>query len=126
MISLPIDVVPGTDPPRFRWTQRVSTPLGPRELPCEGCLPPGAEQAVAALVAMVNRQQREVEHLRLVNEGLAERVAAQSELLSKRAEADEAEATRHTGGGPPIPVAQGARAVPQQQFSHKKAKGAGG
>lgn len=55
MMDLPIDVVPGTAPPRFRWKQIVRTPSGAQRVPHEGALPPHIEGAVAALVAEAKR-----------------------------------------------------------------------
>lgn len=45
-MNLPIDVVPNTNPPLFKWTQVV----GGVVQQCEGMLPPSCESAVAALV----------------------------------------------------------------------------
>lgn len=59
MIDLPIDVVPGTDLPRFRWRQVLGTPIGQRVVDHEGPLPPSVEGAVAALVALARRLEGE-------------------------------------------------------------------
>lgn len=53
-MDLPIDIVPGTTPPRFRWTQTVSTPAGAQRVPHEGALPPQIEAAVAHLITRAN------------------------------------------------------------------------
>ena len=50
-MELPIDVVPNTNPPLFRWTQVAGTTGDPVQ-ECEGMLPPSCETAVAALICM--------------------------------------------------------------------------
>ena len=50
-MNLSIDVVPGTDPPRFRWKQMVQTPAGPYPVDYEGVLPSSVEGAVRTLIA---------------------------------------------------------------------------
>jgi hypothetical protein len=81
LMDLPIDVVPGTTPPRFRWHFVVDTPVGKRCTQQEGSLPPVVEKAVADLIKLakklatecealkkdvvyLNRQLEEVKHLR--------------------------------------------------------------
>jgi hypothetical protein len=59
VIRLPIDVVPNTDPPRFRWRQLVGGFSGPQSLDHEGALPLTVEQAVLKLVQMNKRLLRE-------------------------------------------------------------------
>lgn len=51
-MKLPIDVVPSSRPPQFRWQSRVGTPLGLRTVDHEGSLPASVEGAVADLVAL--------------------------------------------------------------------------
>ncbi len=81
-MDLPIDVVPGTDPPRFRWKQAISTPVGDHVAHNEGPLPPPVERAVAALIALAKSLARRVEELRHANADLIDRVdAQQTELL---------------------------------------------
>lgn len=55
--TLPIDVVPGTDPPLFRWRHTVSTPAGPRTVDCGGPLPPSVEGAVRELIGRARQLQ---------------------------------------------------------------------
>ena len=50
-MNLPIDVVPRTDPPIFRWRHTV----GATVQECEGLLPAGVEQAVVDLVQVAKR-----------------------------------------------------------------------
>jgi hypothetical protein len=52
-----------------------------------GTLPLSAEIAVADLIALAKQQQQEIAGLQRMNMEAAERIAAQSELLSRRAEA---------------------------------------
>ncbi len=56
-MKLPIDVVPGTNPPKFRWGQSVNTPSGKRMVEYEGPLPPSVEEAVVELVKSTGRLQ---------------------------------------------------------------------
>lgn len=89
MIDLPIDVVPKvhpSDPLKFRWRRVTDTVVGRRMIECEGCMPCSSEDAVAALVALAKRQEAEIEELKRKIDGFAERIATQSEALSKRAE----------------------------------------
>lgn len=100
MNPLPIDVIPNTNPPRFRWRQTVQTPTGLRTVENEGILPPSVEGAVLVLITLAKRQQKEADGLaeqvadlaaevgvlREQNNGYATRIAAQSEALSEKAE----------------------------------------
>ncbi len=62
-VQLPIDVVPHTHPPKFRWQQSVSTMDGVRTVDCEGPLPPAVEGAVGRLVVLAKQLQKENEEL---------------------------------------------------------------
>jgi hypothetical protein len=55
--ELPIDVIPGSNPPKFKWRQKVTSPIGSHELEYEGLLPPAVEYAVIELIALVKRLQ---------------------------------------------------------------------
>ncbi len=88
MPELPIDVIPGKGPVRFRWTWATDTVVGPRTTVCEGSLASSAEGPVADLIGMAKRQAAEIKELRQQIQGHCDRIAAQSELLSKRAEAE--------------------------------------
>lgn len=86
-MKLPIDVIPGTRPPRFRWRQTVTSPAGGTQtVEHEGMLPPALEGAIAELVAVAKTLVSQCDKLEEINVGFAARIAAQSELLSKRAE----------------------------------------
>lgn len=87
MKPLPIDLIdPNRRPPRFRWQQTVSTLTGDRTITQEGTLPLNVEMAVAQLVILAHQQAKEIEELKKMVNVMAERVAAQSDLLSKKAE----------------------------------------
>ena len=88
-IRLPIDVVPGTQPPRFRWKQVVDTPAGRVAQEQEGLLPPSIERAVERLVTVAKQLWVDNVQLRGHVEGMSERIAAQAELLGRKAEAVE-------------------------------------
>lgn len=78
-MDLPIDVVPNTNPPRFRWRQLVSSPIGMHNAQHEGVLQPSVEQAVLSLIILARQQAAEIENLQRIN-------AAQSEVITKKAE----------------------------------------
>lgn len=84
-MKLPIDVV-GNRPLKFKWKHTVSTLNGTVTQECEGSLPLTIDIAVAEVIALAKQQQQEIIGLRKQIEGYAERIAAQSELLSKKAE----------------------------------------
>lgn len=81
-MTLPIQRIPNTHPPRFRWMQTVGTPLGKRRVAYEGVLPPNIEEAVISLVAQA--EQLEIERNKLQEEN--NRLLDQCELLSKMIE----------------------------------------
>lgn len=88
-MKLPINMVPGSNPPLFRWRQVVDTPVGKRWIENEGMLPPSVEVAVASLIGIANRLALDNEKLRHINEELAEQVGARSEMSSKQLGAEE-------------------------------------
>lgn len=63
-VNLPIDVIPGSSPPRFRWRQLVDTIGGSRYVDMEGALAVGAEKAVAILIDVTKRLMIECATLR--------------------------------------------------------------
>ena len=83
--TLPIDVVPNTDPVVFRWKRMVDSLAGEQMVTMEGALPSMVEGAVVDLIALAKRQEQELVGLRKQIEGHADRIAAQSELLTKKA-----------------------------------------
>lgn len=105
-ITLPIDVLPRTDPPMFRWKQLITSPIGTSVVEQEGSLPVTCEAAVVALITLTKRLLKENAMLQGQVQGLCDRVAGQSELLSQRAEK-------------PAPVP----ATPSQPVSSRKSRG---
>jgi hypothetical protein len=85
-LRLPIDVIPNTEPPQFKWEQRVQTPVGQSTVKCNGGLPPGVECAVRDLITIAKRQHAEIVELKKQLLGFADRITAQSEILSAHAE----------------------------------------
>lgn len=83
-IVLPIDVVPNTDPPIFRWRQLVSNwGDGQSEwVEHEGTLPPTCERAVVDLIVIAKRLQEENIRLR----GLVEPLQPKTQLTTPPAE----------------------------------------
>ena len=85
-VRLPIDVVLGTDPPIFKWKQLVDTPSGKQVVEHQQAIPATIEVAVSRMVAIVKQLLHDNAVLRGQVEGMADRIAAQSELLGKKAE----------------------------------------
>lgn len=88
--KLPIDVVPNTRPPQFRWQQTVGTPIGPKVVDHEGALPPSIEDAVKTLIDITNRQVQEIGRLqqeiavqRQTIENMAIQLDEQTEILKE-------------------------------------------
>lgn len=90
---LPIEQIPNVIPPRFRWKQVVSTPIGTRTIEHEAELPPSLEGAVIQLIGLLRLQDHEIGQLKKTNQEFADRIAGQSELLSKHAEATKPQIT---------------------------------
>lgn len=55
MTQLPIDVVPGSSPPRFRWRQAVNGTNGRTHVDCEGLIAVAIEGAVEEAVDLLKR-----------------------------------------------------------------------
>lgn len=83
---LPIKVVRGTIPPKFRWWQLVNTPTGVTKVMHESTVLPSMEGALLSLIQLCEHQEAEIKALRHQVSGMVDRIAAQSELLSKQAE----------------------------------------
>ncbi len=84
-MKLPIELVANTNPPKFRWWQTVN---GSR-IRHEGSVSPNMEVALMQLIIGCMKQAEEIVKLRKQIEGHIDRIAAQSELLSKQAEKPE-------------------------------------
>ena len=86
--QLPISVVPGSNPPKFQWRQVVSTGNGKQIIEHEGCLPPTVEGALVSLIGLSRQLMMDNAGLRGQVDGLSDRVAKQSEQLSRTDRAD--------------------------------------
>ena len=89
IMNLPIDVIHGSNPPRFKWRQTIDTPAGSRTIDHDGCLPPTVENAVVLLLDLTKQVMRENAMLQGTVKAMSERVAAQSDILSRKAEKPE-------------------------------------
>lgn len=80
-MNLPIDIILGSRPPRFRWKQAVSNPFGtfPTIIDHEGTLPPTVEEAVAQLIALAKTQARRLD-------GALTQIAEMAELRQQELE----------------------------------------
>lgn len=74
--QLPIDVIPGTNPPRFRWRLKVDTIAGPKVVESEGLVLPSIESALVELISMVKKLQLENAVLRQAEKQQRESVSA--------------------------------------------------
>ena len=87
MPNLPIDVVPNTTPPKFRWRQVVDTIVGKKTVDHEGVLPPSVERVVFELV------------------GIARQLVTENDLLKKKVDDLTAELAKMRPSAPkPAPV----------------------
>ena len=89
-LKLPIDVVPGSSPPIFRWKHVVHTPWGMSVQDCESSLPPSCEQAVADLIALVKRLQMENTALRLQVDGMDKLIEGAAKDVARVTSSDNA------------------------------------
>lgn len=89
-MRLPINIIPNTNPPIFRWKQVVSTISGSQVIHHEGALPVAVEVAIARLIGIAKQLMFDNAALQGQIQGMADRIASQSELLSKKAEKTEA------------------------------------
>lgn len=80
---LPIDLVPGTNPPQFRWRQVVDTIAGKRVVNHEGVLPPSVERAVETLVGVTKQLLMENAGLQGQVKLLEDRCANQAAIIEK-------------------------------------------
>lgn len=63
MNTLPIELIPGSHPSRFKWSRIVDTPTGRRTIQCEGCLTASVEDAVAKLIGIAKQQEKDIRTL---------------------------------------------------------------
>jgi hypothetical protein len=62
--QLPFDLIPHSQPPRFRWRHTVSTPAGAQSTDCEGMVLPSMETAIIALIGICKQQMLELADMR--------------------------------------------------------------
>ena len=74
MADLPIDIIPNTNPPQFRWTQLVETMSGRQVVEYIETLPPTLEVAVQRLILVAKQLLMENAGLRGQVESLHDRV----------------------------------------------------
>lgn len=60
-MNLPIDAIPNTNPPMFRWRQVIDTPVGKKTVEHEGLVLPSMEQALAALIGITKQLNQTLE-----------------------------------------------------------------
>lgn len=85
-MKLPIELVKGSNPPRFVWRQEVSTPVGHSVVIHSETVQPILEGALVELVNIAKEQEKEIVKLRNQIKGHVDRIAAQSDLLTRKAE----------------------------------------
>lgn len=81
-VKLPIELIPNSRPPRFRWTQLVGTPVGPKLVHHEGSVPPELEIALVALYQRAIDQDQEIVGLRHKVQGMTEQLATQTKTTA--------------------------------------------
>ena len=81
-LILPIEVIPGTDPPIFRWRQLISTPVGKQVVEHIESLPATVEVAVQRLVAVAKQLMMENTALRKQVDGMSKRLDGTYEVIA--------------------------------------------
>lgn len=69
-MKLPIEVIPNTDPPQFRWQRTLDTLDGEREATHEGTVPCHLEAALVELIEVAHKLQRVNDRLDRENQGI--------------------------------------------------------
>lgn len=85
-MPLPIELIPGTRPPRFRWCQTISTLAGNRIISHEGTISTSLEDAVAELIELAQKQTDQIAILKQQVADLLQLTGTQAEQLAKQAE----------------------------------------
>lgn len=62
-MRLPIELIPDTDPPLFRWTRAVDGIAGEMQAAHEGAVPPHLEGALVALIKVATKLNKDNERL---------------------------------------------------------------
>lgn len=100
-MKLPIEIVPNSKPQKFRWKQTIKAPGGNRIINHEGVLPVSVEQTIVQLIEScklqisanrvlkceVEKLKLEIEQLKKQVKGHVDRIAVQSEIITKKIEA---------------------------------------
>lgn len=92
-MKLPIDVIPNTNPPRFKWWQVFDATGTPRSVVCEGVVHPAIEKALLELIELVKTQDKRMNS----EDGILSVLAAASkrnEVLQQRIATLEEEITQ--------------------------------
>ena len=76
-MNLPIDIISGTNPPKFRWRYTVDTMNGIVVQDCEGPLPLSVEKAVQLLIEVAKQALTE-------NAALREQLSKRVEVAPKK------------------------------------------
>ncbi len=63
-MKLPIQIVPNTDPPKFKCKQTVESLIGLTEIDHVGVVPVWLEKALIDLIALTTKQDKEIEALK--------------------------------------------------------------
>ena len=78
-MTLPIDVVLGTQPPTFTWRQAVMTPSGVKMVDSIGRVSVSIEVALLDLIRLAKSQKKRIEELIKQNEELREQQTEQAD-----------------------------------------------
>lgn len=113
MDSLPIELVPNSRPPRFKWKRVVDTPTGKQTVDMEGCVQSSMEDALVDLITAYHRTRKRMHDPKDGALALVVRQQTEIELLKKQIEKMKAE-------GPPK-----AAIVQTNPQSVKRVKGTG-
>lgn len=73
--TLPIDIVPNTQPPRFQWRQKLKGVFGDETVQFEGMIPPSMEGPIIELIALVKSQAKQIADLEMGLVTLTEKLA---------------------------------------------------
>lgn len=108
IVKLPIDVIPGSDPPRFAWRRIIDT-AGSREvIEMDGMVPVSIEKSLADLVQLTKRLARENASLRGQLRAANDRLEA--ERCEPQATPPETPEQKPTKPPPaPVPLKKGGR-----------------
>lgn len=90
--SLPIDKIDGTSPPRFKWKQTVSTPVGRTVVEHSGMVHMTLEEALINLIILAKQQGKQIKELQqTINTFTTASAAKRAEKLEELEKAEKAE-----------------------------------